>query len=185
MKKMILISIFCFIALVFNAYAATLQKGDNAFARSNLRAHKYLLLWHNLSFSKDVVLAGTEVKIVTCRGQEVVFTKVGSDRKYKLVANSAQWDKYFVKDKNELNLEKYPAITTEQGTKSQIVVGMSKEEVYLSKGCPAYIGYGIKSYTHPLSDIMQSDTWYYMKDSRGHDKMIKFEKGVVIKIGDY
>lgn len=185
MKKRILISLFCFTLLVSNAYAATLQKGASVFARSNLCANSCILTWHNLTLSPDVIPAGAEVKIIICKGQEIVFTKVDSNKRYKLVANSAQWDKYFTKDKNDVNLEKYSSEKKELVTKSQVAVGMTKEEVYLAKGCPAYIGHGIKSYNHPLSDIMQSNTWYYMKDSRRHEKMVKFEKDVVVSIGDY
>jgi len=182
MKKRILLVAFCSIAFVFNAYAAMPQKGDKVFVRSNLRAEGYIIAWHNLSLSPDIIPAGTEVNIISCRGQEIVFTKGTSDKKYKIVANASQWDKYLVNEIKEINLDNY---SPDQLAKKEIATGMTKEEVYLLKGCPAYIGYGVKSNDHTLSDIIKSDTWYYMQTSRRHDDLVKFEKGVVVSIGKY
>jgi hypothetical protein len=185
MKKIILLALFTFTIFASNAYCAVLQKGENVFTRSNLRAEKRILFWHNFASAPEVIPAGTEVKIVSCKGQGIVFTKGDGENKYKLVANAMQWDKYFVKDKNEIKLESFFSTKKDQISKSEIAVGMTKEEVYTAKGCPAYIAYGAKSYDRPLSDIMKSDTWYYMKDSRRHEKLVKFEKNVVASIGDY
>lgn len=190
MRKVILLTIFSFIILAFNAYAAVLQKGEKVFARSYLRVSGNILAWHNLSSARSVIPAGTEVKIITCKGQQIVFTKQDTGKKYRLVANSAQWDKYFVKDKNEIGLDSFSHGSDSHRsdshiTKGELVTGMTKEEVYVAKGCPAYTAYGIKSYGLPLSDIMKSDTWFYMKDSRRHDKLVKFDKNVVVSLTDY
>jgi hypothetical protein len=101
------------------------------------------------------------------------------------VTNAAQWDKYFVKDKTQIGLEDFSSNEKDKIINGEVVTGMTKKEAYASRGCPAYIAYGIKSNASTFGDIMQSDTWYYMKTSRAKDVLVKFENSVVSSIESY
>jgi 3D (Asp-Asp-Asp) domain-containing protein len=177
-NALLVLGVVCCLYFACSSYAAALQKDETLFTRSNLRAEKGIIEWHNMRAMPQVIPVGTEVKVAAVGGDKIVFVRRDDNKKYVLKANSAQWDKYFVKDRSEIGLEKFSG-------KSEVAIGMSKEEVYAAKGCPAYIAWGKKSFASSLSDVMQSNTWYYMVSSRGHDTLIKFENDVVVSIGGY
>lgn len=176
----------CCMSFIVSAYADTLKKGETVYVRSNLRPDGGKIYYHNMSGFSKVIPAGTEVKIRETRatsGGAIVFTRIDTNKKYTLVANSKQWDKFFVKDKKEIGLDTFSSDNKEKVEKSGVSIGMTKEEVYASKGCPAYTAWGYATEKSDLANIMQSNKWYYMASSRGHDVMVTFENGVVSKIG--
>ena len=66
--------------------------------------------------------------------------------------------------------------------KMKVKEGMSKAEVYISKGCPAFIGYGKKSWFYTYDQILESDEWYFNRNTRSTEMIVRFENGVVSKI---
>lgn len=185
-KACISVIIFlCGISMCCVAFAAPLQKGDMVFTRSYLRAKDKVIFWHNLSGVPEVVPAGTEVKISRAKGERIIFVRVDTNKLYELVASAGQWEKYFVKDKQEVNIDALSPEKKEQIAQGDVVNGMTKEEVYIAKGCPAYLAYGKKSFANSFADVMLSDTWYYMKTSRVRDVLIEFKDGVVSSINNY
>jgi len=175
MKKniLLLLGVFC-VGLVGNVYADALKKQDVVVTRSNLYAKGRIVFWHNMNALTEVIPANTQVAIVESEGKKIVFLRIDNTKQYILEANASQWDKYFVKDVKEIGV-----------IKSVLAVGMTKKEVYASMGCPAYIAYGVKSYVHSLTEIMQSDTWYYMQNKRQHGKLVKFEKDIAVSVENY
>lgn len=187
MKKLALmmLAVICFVSFIGCAYAASLVKGDVVYTRSNLRAEGNKIFWHNMRLFKAVIPVGTEVRIKRSDGGLMTFVTVDTNKTYYVYADSGLWDKYFVKDRKEIGLEKLSPEIKDQVERGEVVAGMSKEEVYASKGCPAYIAWGKTTERNSLNEIMQSDKWYYMTNTRGHDVMVTFGNGIVVKTGGF
>lgn len=180
---MALLAVVCCISFTGSAYAATLVKGDVVYVRSNLHAEGSKILWHNMRSFRVLIPVGTEVRIKRSGGSLMTFVTTDANKTYYVYADSNQWDKFFVKDKKEIGLDRLSPNGKEQVEKGDVEVGMSKEEVYASKGCPAYSAWGMKTEGISFDSIMRSDKWYYMVSSRGHDVMVTFANGVVVKTG--
>ena len=180
----VLVFFYC-LSFVHNACASTLQKGETAYARSNLRLDANVIWWHNMSAFQVKVPVGTEVKITDCAGSTIAFVSKNTNKTLYVVAPSKLWDKYFVKDQKEIGLEKLSPDRKDQVEKCAVLNGMTKEEVYASKGCPAYNAWGNKTENISLNEIMQSDKWYYNSDTRRQDVMVTFLNGVVVKVGGF
>jgi hypothetical protein len=162
-------------------FAENLKKGDVVFAKYSMRGHGKELFWHNMKSMPVLVPAGTELKVLAIGPEKVVLGKVNVDKaderiKFQMLANTAQWDKYFVMDKKD---------SSTSAENADIKEGMSKEEVYLTFGCPSYTGYGVKSYFKSMQEIMSSDTWYYNATTRALGVLIKFSDGKVKAIENY
>ncbi len=187
MKKLALmfLVVICCLSFIGSTYAAILEKGETAYARSNLRADGNTVFWHNMRIFKNLIPVGTEVKIEKSTGGSIGFIRIDTKKTYRIAADSNKWDKFFVKDKKEIGLEKLSPDKKEQVENGGVVAGMTKEEVYVSKGCPAYIAWGKTSERKSFAEIMQSDKWYYMNNSRGHDVMVTFANGIVVKTGGF
>jgi len=177
MKKISLFLLVAFLVTeVFNAvYAEGLKKDDVLYARYGLRGEGNTIFYHNMSSCPIVIPLGTEVKVVGLNKDKITVQMVDDAKIYQILAFSNCWDKYFVRDKNEIGLESVSADKKISVKSSQVVEGMTKQEVYLSKGCPAYIGYAVKSYMHSFGEVMQSDVWYYNVNSRLKDAVITFK----------
>ncbi len=159
--------------------------GDTLYTRSNLMAKGDTIFWHNMSGLKHMVPAGTEVKVLNFSKKAIVFSVPGGKEKYRLLTETGNYNKYLVKNRQEIGLEKIPGEVMKKIKNREIAKGMTKEEVYIAKGCPAYIGWGEESLVRSLEDIMDSNTWYYHINSRNHDCSVKFKDGVVNIIGMY
>lgn len=159
--------------------------GDILYARSNLMVKGDTIFWHNMSGFKNMIPAGTEIDVSNFSRKAIVFSIPGKNKKYRLLAETGNYDKYFVKNKQDIGLEKISSDIMEKIKLKEISKGMTKDEVYISKGCPAYIAWGKESLRNSLKDIMSSDTWYYHKNSRVHDCSVQFKDGIVDSIGKY
>jgi len=176
MKKLVLMVLAGLLSctMVSMAFADGLQKGDVVYAKYGMRGKGKTIFWHNMSALPILVPAGSEVKIVGINAKKVVFTS-GSN-KYTLATLTSQWDKYFVKNMSDVDVSK--------AASGPVSVGMSKADVYLIKGCPAYIGYGELSNRHSLDEVFASNEWYYNVNSRLRDAVIYFDNGVVKSMAD-
>lgn len=183
MRKLALVAlaVVCCLSIIGSVYADTLKSGETVYTRCNLRPDGTTLLFHNMSAMKGRIPAGSEAKIEKCRGGIIVFDDSSTNKQYRIVVDCNQWNKFFVKNKNEIS----SLVNRPQVENGEAVVGMTKEEVYASKGCPAYIAWGKTSQKQSFDEVMQSDKWYYMTNSRGHDTMVTFENGVAVKTGGY
>jgi len=183
MKKLafVLLVAVCCVSFISNTCAAALQKGDIVYVRSNLHANGGTIFWHNMKMYKTIIPAGTEVKM----SSRTTFVTVDTNKSFTVVANADQWDKFFVKDRNEIGLDKLSSDMKTTIDNCEVTNGMTKEEVYASKGCPAYIAWGLKTKDKSFADIMQSDKWYYNFNARGQDVMVTFQNGVVVKTGGF
>ena len=187
MKRLalVLFIVVCCASFIGNAYAGALIKGDVVYTRSSLRAEGNKIFFHNMRSLRELIPVGTEAKITKCEGGIIGFNVIDTNKTYYVYANSEQWDKFFVKDRKEIGLDKFSPDAKAKVMNCEISNGMTKEEVYASKGCPAYIAWGKTTERNSLADIMRSDKWYYNISSRGHDVMVTFENGVVVKTGGF
>ncbi|MDP3696879.1 MAG: hypothetical protein Q8R55_02495 [Candidatus Taylorbacteria bacterium] len=187
MRKLafVLLAVVCCVSFIGSVYAAALEKGEMVYVRSNLHADGNVVFWHNMRIFKTVIPVGTEVKIERSSGGRTTFVTVDTTKTFRVVADTNQWDKFFVKERREIGLDRLSSSTKTKVENGEVVNGMTKEEVYASKGCPAYIAWGKTTEKKSLADIMQSDKWYYMNNSRGHDVMVTFENGAVVKTGGF
>lgn len=187
MKRLtqVFFGIVCCLCLASSAFADTLAKGEIVYTRSTLKADGNTIYWHNMTLDKVIIPIGTEVKIDKCVGNRMVFVTTDTNKTFRVVAMSKYWDKFFVKSKKDLGLDTLSADKKALIDKGEVTIGMTKNEVYMSRGCPAYIKWGVKSEKYPFSDVMLSDKWYYMRSTAGHEKMIAFKDGVVVTIGGY
>lgn len=157
-------------------------KGQTLCARSNLKAKGRTVYFHNMTKEKDVIPVGSEATIVSTGNRTIKFKVPGSDKTYRLTDQPAVYAKYFVKDKSELGLDKLSPQMKQTIDNMEVNEGMTKDEVLMSKGCPAYIGYGIKSWGHTLGELMASNTWYYNQDTKKRDMIVSFEDDKVTNI---
>ena len=188
MRKLtfVLLAVICFFSSINSVSAATLARGDIVYARSNLRAQTSgEILWHNMRSFRGLVPVGTKVKIIQGAGSVITFVTIDTNKVYMVYANSSQWDKFFVKDKSEIGLDKFSPDMKAKVVNCEVVNDMTKEEVYASKGCPAYKAWGEKTFKISFNEIMKSDKWYYMTNRHGHDVMVTFANGVVVKTGEF
>lgn len=178
----ITLMVISFASFIGGVYAAALARGDVVYARSNLRADGSKMFWHNMRSFWMSIPVGAEVRIERSDAGLMTFITTDTKKTFYLYADSGQWDKYFVKNKKEIGLERIAPGNKNFVAEGGVVMGMTKEEVYVSKGCPAYIAWGKKTEKNSLNEILKSDKWYYMDDKFCQDIMVTFVNGVV---GDY
>lgn len=152
---------------------------DNLYARSNLLVKGDTIYYHNMRILKKFIPVGTEIKVLNFSDHVLVFSETGTDKKYRLLAETGYYDKYFVKNKQDIGLDKMPSSVLENVMNMKVIKGMNKEEVLASYGCPAYIGWGDESLRHSLKELLASDTWYYNFNTRNEDCLVTFKNGVV------
>jgi len=187
-KRMVLILCSAFLVVTSQlsslAFDAKALKGEELFTRSNLKAKGRKIFFHNMSCLKGFIPVGTAVKITRAGGSAISFKVLENGKKYTIHEPSQYWAKYFVRNLDEIGLEKMNEQRREKIKGNSLVVakGMTKKEVFAIKGCPAYIGYGERSTKHSLDQIMDSDTWYYNKDSRMRESTVIFTNGLVDKV---
>lgn len=170
------------VALFSDASSATYMKaleGQKVFTRTNLRSQGSTIFFHNMSQSKGFIPVGTAV-IITKVGKEYIkFEAIETGKKYTLRALSDYYDRYFVKDASEIGLKNINSKIMKHVENMEIVPGMTKEEAYISRGCPAFIGWGVKSWLSTLGEVMGSDTWYYNAGTSKIEMLVTFKNGVV------
>jgi len=162
-------------------------KGQRLYTRTNLMRDGKIIYFHNMRRSKGSFPVGTEVIITggTGWGNQIVFKLARNNWMYFLKVPPEEYKKYFVEDISEIGLQDLGDEALKNIKNMSIVPGMTKEEVYISRGCPAYIGYGVKSWGRTLSQVMESDTWYYHRTTMKKEMLVKFNSDVVAEIERY
>jgi len=184
MKKLILIMVsltFIAGACVGSAFSAEKSSnvGKEAYTRTNLKANGAEIYFHNMEkIGKEIIPIGTAV-VVTAESKKYIKFYVANDGKqYRLKVPASSYSKYFVEDSAPVvNRYKKDAIGD-----MRVSTGMTKQEVYMSRGCPAWIALGKKSYFYTLDQILDSDNWFYNRDKRKEEMVVHFENGIVSKI---
>ncbi|MBL7073047.1 MAG: hypothetical protein ISS33_04635 [Candidatus Omnitrophica bacterium] len=174
-------ALFFFSSVSFSAEDKPL-KGEKFFTRTNLKNKGRLIFFYNMSKVAGIIPAGTAVEIRGSSAKIIKFKKEDSKKTYKITDRPTVYRKYFVSDKDEIGF----GIMSDKAKAAiklmQVYEGMTKNEVLVSKGCPAYIAVGVKSWGKTLEQIMASNSWYYNVDSRRREMIISFENGIVSTI---
>jgi hypothetical protein len=156
--------------------------GKEAYTRTNLKANGSTIFFHNMAkIGKTTIPVGTPVTIISASKKVIKFRRLDEEKgeKYKIEVPASSYDKYFVANKAELGLQGLDQSTKNAIDEMRVEVGMTKSEVYMSRGCPAWIALGAKSYFCSLDQIMNSDNWYYNKNKGKEEMIVHFENGVV------
>jgi len=173
-------------SLVFAGASFALEnpelKGGNLFTRTNLRAKGKTVFFHNMATLKNVIPVGTAVVITKTGSKIISFKVINTGMVYRITDRPAVYKKYFVENKDEIGLNKMKVEVKEAVRNMVVYPGMTKDEVFVSKGCPAYIAYGVKSWGASLEQVMASDAWYYNLNTRKRDIIITFKDGIVSDI---
>ena len=201
MKKMLVV-VLCatFTVVLFSEALLAIDKGQEfftkgqkLFTRTNLRTNGEKIFFHNFSLSPGFIPVGTSLIVKKVGRTNSVSKKVvGKDtiqfqlidnlKTYTLKVLPEHYDKYFVEDIKEIELENINNDAMLKIKEMTVAPGMTKKEVYISRGCPSYIAYGDISLSHTLDQIMKSDTWYYNSKKRSIEMLVKFENNVVVEI---
>ena len=189
MKK--IITAFLCVAFVFglcnkNSLASDTKAlvGQTAYTRSNLKANGSTIYFHNMTNVGQRIPAGTEVVIIGAGTKYIKFNLPGGERKYKLEVRSSDYDKYFVEDVASLQIEGLNKKTKGRFVGMVPSLGMTKDEVYIIRGCPAWIGPGQKAWYYTFDQVMDSNQWYYNKNKGTGEMIVHFQNDVVSEIED-
>jgi len=187
MKKIILLVLCMAIVTVVSSFPllmsnAEIFKGEALFTRSNLKTSGRVIFFHNMSSFKGFIPAGMAVTITAVGRNFIKFKVLESGKTYVIKEPSKYYAKYFAENLGEIGLERMNEETKKNIRNMSAEKGMTKEEVFTAKGCPAYIAYGEKSMHRSLDQIMNSDTWFYNVDSRARESIVTFENGVVSNV---
>jgi len=199
MRKAIVLALCAVFTMVFflDSSLAITEKaleGQKLFTRTNLKAKGNVVFFHNMGELKKSIPFGTAVTIMgTGRyyeggrdgSKKIKFMVIESGKKYVLTDLPTVYRKYFVKNLQDIEIDDASLEAKRNIKNMSIAPGMSKKEVHISKGCPAYIAHGEKSWGYTLDEIMESDVWYYNKDSRTREMIVKFNNDVVSGIERY
>ena len=156
MKKIFGIALCTIFAVVlFSEHLLAVDKGEALFTRTNLKTHGKKIFFHNLSISLGFIPVGTNVIVKKVGKDSIRFQLVDNSKTYILTVLSEQHNKYFVKDIEEIGLENISNDVKLKIKEMAVAPGMTKKEVYISRGCPSYIAYGDKSWLYTLDQVMK------------------------------
>ena len=187
MTKTLVVSLcfMFFVILLFgSSRAADIDTlvGQKLFTRANLKAKGKVIVFHNISAAKGFIPVGTAVIIEKVGKEKIKFRLAEGGERYVLITLPGHYDRYFVKSAEEIGLKGISDKIKGNIQNMTIAKGMTKEEVYIARGCPGFIGHGEKSWFYTLDQIMESDSWHYYYNSRKLEMIVKFENGVVVEI---
>ncbi len=177
----LLCALFVFSNVSFAAEGAPI-KGEKFITRTNLKYKGRIVYFHNMSKEGGIIPVGTPVTIKGTSGKTISFRIEGSEKTYKITDLCNVYSKYFVNNKNEIGLQDMRDKAKTAIKDMEIYEGMPKNEVFVSKGCPAYIGIGEKSWGKTLEELMASNTWYYNLDTRRREMIVNFKNDKVSNI---
>ena len=131
---------------------------------------------------------GTECSIKAISIKEIKFIATGE--KYILtgwrigygeVNTRASFYKFFAETKDTVGLDKVNPDFGENVSKGIAEVGMSKGEVLLSLGYPAYLTRENPTIDDSRAAILADDNWYYLR-AEGKKVLLNFQAGVLREI---
>lgn len=157
-------------------------EGQAVFNRVGFRIDGENKVFHANRFSGGIFIpAGTECTIkqitykiikFTANQDEYVLTewRIG----YGPVYTRASFYKFFVEDIEAVGLDRINQDFRESIMSGITEVGMTKHEVLLSLGYPAYVGNNEPTTDKSRASIWSRDDWYYLKSKRGKI-LLRFE----------
>ena len=157
-------------------------EGQAVFNRVGFRTEGENKIFHANRFSGGIFIpAGTECTIkqitykiikFTANEDEYVLTewRIG----YGPVYTRTSFYKFFVEDMEAIGLDRINLDFRESIVSGIAELGMTKHEVFLSLGYPAYVGNNELTTDKSRASILSRDNWYYLK-SKGGKVLLRFE----------
>ena len=150
------------------------SEGQRVFNRVGFRTYRENVIYYtNRYVGGTLIPAGSECVIQDMSGDTIKFTFNGEQ--YVLVewigdvsAENVKpfFEKFFSKNRSEIGLDKVNPAFRELVQEGFVKEGMSKEEVLLSIGYPAYLGVKDPTYDDERNLILSQNDWYYFKGRR-------------------
>ncbi len=164
-------------------------EGQTVFNRVSFRTDGENKIKNTNPFSSKVLIPpGTACTIKAISPEEIKFIAAGE--RYVLtswrigyggVNTRASFYKFFAENKEAVGLDKVNPDFRESVLAGIAEVGMTKGEVLLSLGYPAYLGKENPTTDDSRAAILANDDWYYLKS--GKEKVsLKFAAGVLTQI---
>jgi hypothetical protein len=164
-------------------------EGQTVFNRVSFRADKDNKIENTNPFSGGVLIPpGTACAIKAISTKEIKFIAAGE--RYVLtswrigygdVNTRTSFSKFFAQNKEAVGLDKVNPEFSASILAGIAQVGMTKEEVLLSLGYPAYLGKENATTDESRAGILSSDEWYYLKS--GKDKVsLNFKEGSLAQL---
>lgn len=157
-------------------------KGQEFYTRTNLKVKGGIVFFHNMSKLGKGIPYGTKVVIIGAGGRKIRFKILETGKKYVVTDEPQVYSKYFVKDLQDIGISNISQEVKSSIENMEITDGMTKDEVLVSKGCPAYLAYGEKTWGHSIGELMESDIWFYNADTRRREMVVQFKDGRVFQI---
>ena len=150
------------------------SQGQTVFNKVGLRTYgENVIYYSNRYFGGTFIPAGSECIIQDISRDSIKFTFNGEE--YVLadwicdvsaVNVKQSFEKFFSKDKSEIGLEEVNPDFREHVQEGFVKEGMTKQEVLLSIGYPAYLGVKDPTYDDDREFILSHSDWYYFKGRR-------------------
>lgn len=164
-------------------------EGQSVFNRVGFRSPEANKIKSANPFSGDVFIPpGTECSIKAISTKEIKFiaTEVeyiltGWRMGYGGVNTRVSFYKFFAQDKEAVGLDRVNPDFRESVLAGTAEVGMTKGEVLLSLGYPAYLGKKNSTTDDSRAAILANDHWYYLRDKR-KKVLLQFKGGVLTEI---
>jgi hypothetical protein len=151
-----------------------ISQGQTVYNRVGFRTYgENAIYYSNRYFGGTFIPAGSECTIQDVSKGEITFTF--NREQYVLVdwigdvsAESVKtyFEKFFSKNKSEVGLDKVSPDFRGDIQEGFVKEGMTKHEVLLSIGYPAYLGRKDPTYNHDRELILSHNDWYYFKGRR-------------------
>jgi hypothetical protein len=165
--------------------------GQRVYNRISLRVLEKNVIWFTNYYHTGILIAvGTECTINSISRGIIKFTAQRQEYKLKdwLIDDDASnldqsFAKYFVIDKKEVGLENVNQEFHDSVISGYDEIGMSKEEILMTLGYPAYLGRKDPTTLYSREYILSQNDWYYVK-SRFNRVLFIFRAGKLERIMD-
>jgi hypothetical protein len=166
---------------------AETEKRQTFFNRVSFRTYRgNQITYTNLLYGGIVIPAGTECTVKYKRYDKIKFIANGEEY---LLSNwgggERFFDKFFTENKELIGLDDVNPDFRENILSGHVEIGMTKEEVLLCVGYPAYLGSKDRTRDDDRERIMAHDDWWYKKTKR-RKILFRFRTGKLDEIvGQY
>jgi hypothetical protein len=150
------------------------SQGQTVFNRVGFRTYGGNVIYYsNRYFGGTFIPAGSECVIQDISSDTIKFTFNGEE--YVLVDwvadvsaenVKASFEKFFSRNRSEIGLKEVNPEFREEVKDGFAREGMTKKEVLLSIGYPAYLGIKDPTYDDDCKTILSHSDWYYLKGRR-------------------
>lgn len=147
--------------------------GKEVFNRVNFRTLEgNIIVSSNHYYGGIFIPVGTKCLIKIMSKKKIIFYAGG--REYTLVnwlGNPSEGDfwlffsKFFVEDRSKIGLESINPVFSESVRSGIAEINMTKEEILMSLGYPAYLGRD-PTYQYSRAFILYQNDWYYLTDRK-------------------